>query len=131
MLLSSLLKNVSVLSDYLDGDAKNIVNDSRMVEAGDVFVCIDGATTDGHDYADAALKKGAVAIVCERNLEIERQILVNDTHSAYSKMAANFYGNPSQKLRLIGVTGTNGKTTTTMLIKRILTSIGKTVGLIG
>ena len=101
------------------------------IKSGDVFVCINGAVADGHEYADAALQKGACAVVCERDLGLKEQILVPDTHLAYSKMAANYYGNPSKKLRLIGVTGTNGKTTTTKLVKSVLTGIGKKVGLIG
>ncbi|MBC8559964.1 UDP-N-acetylmuramoyl-L-alanyl-D-glutamate--2,6-diaminopimelate ligase [Fumia xinanensis] len=131
MLLSALLDEVQVLSDYEDRDVGTVVNDSRNIKPGDVFVCINGAAADGHTFADAALQKGASAIVCERDLGLKEQILVPDTHLAYSKMAANYYGNPSKKLRLIGVTGTNGKTTTTKLIKSVLTGIGKKVGLIG
>ena len=131
MLLSALLDGVQVFSDYEDRDAGTVVNDSRKIKPGDVFVCINGAAADGHEYAGSALEKGAAAIVCERDLGLPGQILVGDTHLAYSKMAANFYGNPSKKLRLIGVTGTNGKTTTTKLVKSVLTRIGKKVGLIG
>ncbi len=131
MLLSALLDGVQVLSGYEDRDAGTVVNDSRNIKSGDVFVCINGAVADGHEYADAALQKGACAVVCERDLGLKEQILVPDTHLAYSKMAANYYGNPSKKLRLIGVTGTNGKTTTTKLVKSVLTGIGKKVGLIG
>lgn len=131
MLLSALLDGVQALSGYVDRDAGTVVNDSRNIKSGDVFVCINGAVADGHEYADAALQKGACAVVCERDLGLKEQILVPDTHLAYSKMAANYYGNPSKKLRLIGVTGTNGKTTTTKLVKSVLTGIGKKVGLIG
>ena len=113
MLLSALLDGVQVLSDYEDRDVGTVVNDSRNIKPGDIFVCINGAVADGHEYAGSALQKGAAAVICERDLGLEEQILVPDTHLAYSKMAANFYGNPSKKLRLIGVTGTNGKTTTT------------------
>lgn len=121
MLLSALLDEVQVLSDYEDRDVGTVVNDSRNIKPGDVFVCINGAAADGHEFADSAREKGAAAIVCERDLGLKEQILVPDTHLAYSKMAANYYGNPSKKLRLIGVTGTNGKTTTTKLIKSVLT----------
>ena len=131
MLLSALLDGVQVLSDYEDRDVGTVVNDSRNIKPGDIFVCINGAVADGHEYAGSALQKGAAAVICERDLGLEEQILVPDTHLAYSKMAANFYGNPSKKLRLIGVTGTNGKTTTTKLVKSVLTGIGKKVGLIG
>ncbi len=131
MLLSELLNGINLLSEYQDCEVKNIVNDSRNVSNGDVFVCINGTVSDGHLYADKALENGASYIICERDLGIKNQVLVSDTHSAYSKMAANYYKNPSEKLKLIGVTGTNGKTTTTKLIKSILTFAGKKVGLIG
>lgn len=131
MLLSALLNEVPVRSDFEDRPVGTIVNDSRNVKPGDVFVCINGAAADGHKFAGSALEKGAAAIICERDLGLTEQVLVSDTHLAYSKMAANYYGNPSKKLRLIGVTGTNGKTTTTKLIKSVLTGIGKKVGLIG
>ena len=131
MLLSALLNGVTVRSEFEDRTVGTIVNDSRNVKSGDVFVCINGAAADGHQFAASALSKGAAAIVCERDLGLKEQIVVKDTHLAYSQMAANFYGNPSKKLRLIGVTGTNGKTTTTKLIKSVLTGIGKKVGLIG
>ena len=123
MLLSVLLDGVQVLSGYEDRNVGAIVNDSRKVKPGDVFVCINGAAADGHQFADPALQKGAAAIVCERDLGLKEQILVEDTHLAYSKMAANFYDNPSKKLRLIGVTGSNGKTTNTKLLKSFLTGI--------
>ena len=125
MLLSALLDEVQVLSDYEDRDVGTVVNDSRNIKPGDVFVCINGAAADGHEFADSAREKGAAAIVCERDLGLKEQILVPDTHLAYSKMAANYYGNPSKKLRLIGVTGTNGKTTTTSLVEKILLRAGK------
>ncbi|MGI5967798.1 MAG: Mur ligase family protein, partial [Anaerotruncus rubiinfantis] len=131
MLLSEILNGVCDLSAYPDQPIKHIQNDSRAVQPGDLFVCLKGAAADGHDYAQAALEKGAAAIVTERDLGLFRQIIVPDTHRAYAKMAANFYGNPSKKMKLIGVTGTNGKTTCTILIKSILKRLGKQVGLIG
>ena len=131
MLLSNLLDGVKVLSDYVDRDVKCIINDSRNVKENDVFVCINGAVTDGHNYAGKAVENGASAVICERDLGLREQIIVDDTHFAYSKMAANYFGNPSKKLKLVGITGTNGKTTTTKLVKGILTSAGKKVGLIG
>ncbi len=131
MLLSKLLDGVNVVSDYVDRNVNLIVNDSRKVRENDVFVCINGAVADGHLYAKKALENGASAIICERDLGLKEQIIVDDTHLAYSKMAANYFGNPSKKLKLVGITGTNGKTTTTKLVKGILTSVGKKVGLIG
>ena len=131
MKLSELLDGIEALRGVSDREIGNVTNDSRKVEKGDLFVCITGAASDGHDYAAAALQKGAAAVVCERDLGLENQVLVADTHGAYGKIAANFYGNPSKKLKLIGVTGTKGKTTVTSLIKAILTRTGQKVGLIG
>ncbi len=131
MLLSYLLDGVKILSDYTDREVNHIINDSRKVKNGDVFVCINGAAIDGHLYAEKAIENGASAVICERDLGLAEQIVVDDTHFAYSKMAANYFGNPSKQLKLVGITGTNGKTTTTKLVKGILTSVGKKVGLIG
>ena len=131
MKLSELLEGVELLGSVEDPEVRNVVNDSRKVGEGDLFVCIAGAASDGHNYAAAALEKGAAAVVCERDLGLPRQVLTPDTHKAYGKIAANFYGNPGKKLKLIGVTGTKGKTTVTSLIKAILTRTGKKVGLIG
>ena len=130
MKLQELMKNTGA-AGVPDREATGVVNDSRQVKPGDVFVCIRGAQSDGHRYAAAAAAQGAVAIVCEEDGGFENQILVPDTHLAYSRMASNFYGNPEKKLRLVGVTGTKGKTTVTSLIKRILTQSGQKVGLIG
>ena len=130
MKLQELMKNTGA-AGVPDREATGVVNDSRQVKPGDVFVCIRGAQSDGHRYAAAAAAQGAAAIVCEEDVGFENQILVPDTHLAYSRMASNFYGNPEKKLRLVGVTGTKGKTTVTSLIKRILTQSGQKVGLIG
>ena len=130
MKLQELMKNTGA-AGVPDREATGVVNDSRQVKPGDVFVCIRGAQSDGHRYAAAAAAQGAVAVVCEEDVGLENQILVPDTHLAYSRMASNFHGNPEKKLRLVGVTGTKGKTTVTSLIKRILTQSGQKVGLIG
>ena len=130
MKLSELMQNIEA-SSFTDREIDGMTSDSRKVKPGDVFVCIAGAAMDGHDFAASALEKGAAAVVCERDLGLDAQILTPDTHQAYSRMAANLYGNPSKKLRLIGVTGTKGKTTVTSLIKAVLTAAGKKVGLIG
>jgi len=105
--------------------------DSRVVKPGFAFVCISGSKTDGHEYAKGALEKGAAVIVAERDLGIENQIVVPDTHAAYSTMCANWFGNPAKDLKLIGVTGTNGKTSVTYMLKKILEAQGFKVGLIG
>lgn len=132
MLLSELLQQMG-LSEQTDVDfpVGSIVCDSRRVQAGDLFVCIRGGTVDGHDYAQAALEKGAGAVVTERPLGLERELTVPDTHAFYGQAAAAYYGHPSRSMKLVGVTGTKGKTTVTSLIKKILTDAGETVGLIG
>ena len=131
MKLSELLKTVDVKNEYIDCDAIEVTSDSRLVKEGYLFVCIKGASFDGHSVAKEMLEYGAVAVVVDHDLGIDKQIIVGDTRAAYSVICANFFGNPAEKLSLIGLTGTNGKTTTTFLIKQILENVGKKVGLIG
>lgn len=130
MQLTKLMEGTGAALSF-DCEITGVVNDSRKAGPGDAFVCIRGALADGHQYARAAVEKGASAVICEEDLGLPCQVLVPDTHLAYGKMAANFYGNPAGKLRLVGVTGTKGKTTVTTLIKSILTRSGQKVGLIG
>ncbi len=108
-----------------------VTNDSRKVTPGGLFVCIAGEHFDGHDHAAESLQKGAVAVVCERDLGFREQILVKDTHAAYGALCGNWFGNPANRMKLIGVTGTNGKTTVTTLIKNVLMTCGIKSGLIG
>lgn len=131
MKLSELLKNADVKNSFADCEIVDVTQDSRLVEEGFLFVCIKGNTFDGHSVAKEMLEKGACAVVCERDLGLENQIVVSDTREAYSVICANYFSNPAKKLKLIGLTGTNGKTTTTFLIKQILEGAGKRVGLIG
>lgn len=107
--------------------------DSRTTEKGDVFVAVTGYKTDGHAYAKAAEQRGAVCVVAERALPelCIPCVVVPDARRALAEMAQKFYGDPTSKLRLIGVTGTNGKTTVTYLVKAILEEAGEKVGLIG
>lgn len=133
MKLSTLLKGVKTVSEYnnpsiLDGDATAIISNSNELVDGCVFVCIKGMRFDGHTKAEEAIKKGALAVVVERDLGLDRQIIVENTREALSILASNYYGNPGSKLKLIGVTGTNGKTTTTTIIKHILEHCGYKVG---
>lgn len=130
MLLSKLLEGTGVCPAF-DCDITAVTNDSRKAAPGTAFVCIRGRVTDGHRYAVSALEKGASAIICEEDLGLENQVIVPDSHMVYGKMAANFHGNPAKKMRLVGVTGTKGKTTVTNLIKTVLTLAGGKVGLIG
>jgi UDP-N-acetylmuramoyl-L-alanyl-D-glutamate--2,6-diaminopimelate ligase len=116
----------------LSGEILNITSDSRKVAEGWAFVCIAGEESDGHDFAGSAAKSGCSVVVAERQTDARvPHIIVADTHSAYALMCANFFENPSKRLRLVGVTGTNGKTTTAFLIKEILEYNGHSSGLIG
>jgi len=134
MLLRDLLKNVEykeILNDN-DIDINGIAYDSRKVNPGDLFFCIKGYNSDGHKYVNAAIEKGAVAIVCEDEVDsILPVIKVENSRKALSFISANFYDNPSKKLKVIGITGTNGKTSSTYLLKSILEACGYKVGLIG
>ncbi len=117
------------------GDNPEIVsleNDSRQVKKGSLFICIEGFTVDGHHYAETAVQNGAAAVLAERELSLNVPvIIVKDTARAMAVLADAFYGQPSQQLHLIGITGTNGKTTTSHLIEKILADAGKSTGLIG
>lgn len=131
MKLSQLLQGVDIVGNYIDTEIADVTQDSRLVKEGTVFVCIKGATFDGHSVAEEMLKNGAVAVVCQQDLGLNKQVLVKDTRAVYGVICANFFGNPAKELKLIGLTGTNGKTTTSFLIKQILENTGKKVGLIG
>lgn len=128
MKLINLIKCSEALADK---DITGITCDSRQVKAGFAFVCINGAKADGHDYAEKALENGAAVIVSERDLGLKSQITVPDTHAAYADMCAKWFGNPADSLKLLGVTGTNGKTSVTYMMKKILEKSGYKVGLIG
>ena len=105
-----------------DREVSGIADNSRTVLKDEVFCCIAGDKFDGHDFAQQAQKEGASCLVVERELKIEGilQIKVNDTRRACARLAAEFYGNPSASLRIIGITGTNGKTTTAGLLAHLL-----------
>ncbi|MEM0999357.1 MAG: UDP-N-acetylmuramoyl-L-alanyl-D-glutamate--2,6-diaminopimelate ligase [Bacteroidota bacterium] len=109
--------------------------DSRAVGPGDLFVARKGATVDGHDYIAAAVAAGAIAVVCETIPEEAAEgvtwIRVKDSVQALAIVAANFYDNPADRLDIVGVTGTNGKTTVTSLLHRLFTNLGHPSGLIG
>lgn len=108
--------------------------DSRNVHTGTLFVAQRGTTTDGHNYIGAAVAQGAIAIVCEQLTEEVPTgvsvVKVADSSVALGRMAANYYGHPSEQLKLIGITGTNGKTTTVTLLHRLFRNMGYHVGLI-
>ena len=131
MRLTKLLENIEVKNSFSDYDISEIITDSRKVTEGCVFVCIKGREFDGHSAALKAAEKGAKAIISERQTGAPNEILVNSTREALAKMSSAFYGEPSKKMKLIGVTGTNGKTSTTHMIKKILEHCGKKTGLVG
>ncbi|MDP5275648.1 UDP-N-acetylmuramoyl-L-alanyl-D-glutamate--2,6-diaminopimelate ligase [Chengkuizengella axinellae] len=106
--------------------------DSRLVKPGDLFICIIGFQMDGHHYASQAIKQGAAALVTNYELDVEApQIIVKNSRFALAIFSNHFFNYPSQKLKLIGVTGTNGKTTTTYLLEKILQDRGFQTGLMG
>ncbi len=118
----------SPLADVVIG---KVTNNSQKVDAGDVFVCIRGGTVDGHTYAQAARDAGAAVIVCDHDLGLPNQLVVDDTRRAYALMCAAYFGHPADRLKIIGVTGTNGKTSTCVMIKSLLEAHGCKTGLIG
>jgi len=136
MLLKELLKGVGNFS--IEGDADKPIDaiyyDSRKVTPGSLFFCIEGFRFDGHDFAAQAVSKGAHAVVLRKDVPLPQhvtKVFVDDTRLAMALISRTFYGHPAQNIPIIGVTGTNGKTTVTYLIKSILEETGKKVGLIG
>ena len=112
--LSKLIKNIDAIEvlNFKDIDIKGISYNSNTINSHEIFVCLKGEHVDGHDFAQSAFEKGAVALMCERPLNIEiPQIIVKSTQESIADLAAAFYHNPSLSLNLMGVTGTNGKTT--------------------
>ncbi len=131
MRLHHLLDQIQVTTTLEDYEITELYTDSRLVEPGSLYIAVKGREHDGHDYAQNALDKGAVAVLCERDLGLKQQILCTDTRGAYAILTAELYGNPHKKLCMIGVTGTNGKTTVSTMIKDMLESCGYRVGLLG
>ncbi len=134
MTLQEYLKDISYTTDLTGLDQitiTGVTNDSRQIKKGCIFVCIKGGKFDGHDAAAQAAAHGAAAVVAERDVGLPCQILVENSRSAYAILCANHFNNPSRRLKLIGTTGTNGKTTTTFLLKSILQAAGRKVGLMG
>lgn len=135
MTLRSLLRDVKVvdIQGNIDLEIGQIRFDSRLVKAGDVFVAIKGSQADGHQFIDKAVEKGAVAIIAEafdRPCGTATMVSVAQSTAALGWMACNFYERPSGKLKLVGVTGTNGKTTTVSLLYGLFTSLGYKAGLL-
>ena len=136
MKLSQLLEHLQyeVVQGSDDIPVTELVNDSRKVCDGSVFVCISGAVSDGHAYIAEVAEKGAKAVVVERDIDAPESlsvIKVTDTRYALALMSAAYFGYPADRLKVIGITGTKGKTTTTYMVKSILEGVGHKVGLIG
>ena len=134
-LLNELLGEVNILNTpELNPEIRALEYDSRKVEAGDCFFAVVGTASDGHNYIASAIERGARAIVCQRLPETldssVAYILVEDSNIAMAAMAAAFYGHPSRELKLVGVTGTNGKTTTATLLYDMFMAMGHKAGLI-
>jgi UDP-N-acetylmuramoyl-L-alanyl-D-glutamate--2,6-diaminopimelate ligase len=113
-------------------EVADLAYDSRKVGPGTLFFCVPGEKVDGHDFAAQVIEAGASALVVERELEVDvPQVVVGDARAAMAPLAARFYGDPTAELRVVGVTGTNGKTTTAFLIREILEGAGISTGLLG
>lgn len=136
----SILKDIlyKVAIEAVKGSTDITVNkmdfDSRKIESNDVFIAIRGSISDGHDFIEKAIQQGAVAIICDTFPEIIAKgityVQVKDTNSALAFMAANYFGDPSQNLKLVGITGTNGKTTIASLLYQLFKKAGFKVGLL-
>lgn len=136
MLLTDLLERLEyeVVQGSDVAEITELTNDSRRVVPGSVFVCISGAVSDGHAYVKEVAEKGAAAVVVEKQVEAPDSVTVihvDDTRYALALMSAAYFGYPAEKLKVIGITGTKGKTTTTYMVKSILEGVGHKVGLIG
>lgn len=136
MRLKELLKGIDYIriEGVQDIGIEDLYYDSREVTPNSLFFCIKGLTVDGHDFAPQAVAKGAKVLVLERDVDVDgdiTKVFVPNSKTAMAYMAKNFYRNPTKDINFIGVTGTNGKTTVTYLVKSILEKAGQKVGLIG
>jgi len=135
MKLCELIQDIKVSEKYNYNESIEVTGinyNSKTTTSGDIFVCLRGEHVDGHNFAADAVAKGAVAILCETKLELDvPQIVVDSAEQSIAGLANRFYQSPSKELNMIGVTGTNGKTTVTHLVQRIMESSGDKCALIG
>jgi UDP-N-acetylmuramoyl-L-alanyl-D-glutamate--2,6-diaminopimelate ligase len=138
MRLDELTRSIEVLEPADVGSANagveitGLAYDSRTVASGDLFFCVSGFSSDGHDFAARAVQRGAAALIVERRLSLGvPEVLLLSARAAMAPLAARFYGYPSRELKLVGVTGTNGKTTSAYLIRALLEATGEQCGLLG
>ncbi len=137
MVLKELIKGLKVIKTSGDTNVviASVTSDSRKVKHGSLFVAIRGIEHDGNDYVEMAIEKGAVAVICDREPAVRPEdavmITVEKGRDALSLVASRFYGDPSKDLSIIGITGTNGKTTTSYLVREIFSKWGKKTGMIG
>lgn len=133
MKLSKIMQGVKVKNEgFEDLDINEIKINTKEIESGDVYVCLKGSNTDGHLYVKEAKERGAVAIVCEREVDISLPtIIVDDSRETLSKMCSNYFDNPEKKMKIVSVVGTNGKTTVALCAKKVLDHAGVKCGYIG
>lgn len=135
MRLSKLIEAIDgewIGADEGELEIFSLTTDSRKRVKNSLFICLQGGSFDGHDFAREAVKNGSIAIIAEHKVDVKApQFIVADTREALAKLAAAYYGNPANHLKIVGITGTNGKTTTARMLAEILKQAGKKVGIIG
>ena len=137
-LACELLKQLeyTCIKGSVDREVGALVYDSRKIEKGCIFVCIEGTKTDGHSFAVEAAEKGAAVLVTQKDVEVPKEsdiaiVRTEDTRYALAFLSAAYFGHPAERMKIIGITGTKGKTTTTYLVKSILEHAGYKTGLVG
>ena len=134
--LTELIKNIDDLEIFGSNQiaVNNVSNNSKKIKSGDIYIAIKGSNFDGHDFIDDAIKEGAVCIICEvyplSRLENITYIITKSSKETYARICSNYFDNPSHKLKLIGITGTNGKTSCTSLMHQMFNLNGLKCGLI-
>ena len=118
-------------SPFDEVEVTGVTNDSRKIKKGMVFVCLQGTRVDGHQYARQAEQAGAAVIITERDTGAGNQLIVENSRRVYAGLCSAFFGHPASRVKIVGITGTNGKTTTSVLLKWVLEQQGHKVGLIG